>query len=79
MTNSQLFTFNTTNPSAGLQIPLVPQNGNNAVCLDINGSGLVDQSSCNAASPAASQLFTIGGGAPASTSAVTVPAGCPAV
>ena len=48
MTNSQLFAFsgNSTGP-----IPIVPQNGNNAVCLaPVNG--LLDQTACKGAAAA---------------------------
>lgn len=57
VTNSQLFAFN----GGSGPLPLVPQNGNNQVCLSIK-NGALDQSNCNAASPAADQLFTIGAG-----------------
>ncbi|KAJ7062335.1 hypothetical protein C8F01DRAFT_1252158 [Mycena amicta] len=67
VTNSQLFAFN---GGSGPQA-LVPQNGNNAVCLTVKGN-LVDQTACNGASSASgAELFTFGGkgGAVATTKA----------
>ncbi|KAF7378169.1 hypothetical protein MSAN_00241400 [Mycena sanguinolenta] len=54
---SQLFAFNgNTGPQA-----LVPQNGNNAICLTVINN-LVDQTSCNGAASASGQeLFSFGG------------------
>ncbi|KAF7334228.1 hypothetical protein MSAN_02384100 [Mycena sanguinolenta] len=62
---SQLFAFNgKTGPQA-----LVPQNGNNAICLTVKNN-LVDQTSCNgAASASGEELFSFGGST--STAAAT--------
>ncbi|KAF5389869.1 hypothetical protein D9757_003639 [Collybiopsis confluens] len=54
--NSQLFAFT---GGAG-PFPLVPQNGNNATCLTVNG-GLLDQTSCNSNTVSGNELFTISG------------------
>lgn len=66
VTNSQQFAFT----SASSPIPLVPANGNNAVCLTATGS-LLDQAACNPASPAATELFTLGGGTAAAPPAAS--------
>ncbi|KAJ7210197.1 hypothetical protein B0H12DRAFT_1157651 [Mycena haematopus] len=61
---SQLFAFN---GSTGAQA-LVPQNGNNAVCLTVNGN-LLDQVACGgAASATGAELFSFGSQAAAATS-----------
>ncbi|KIK59617.1 hypothetical protein GYMLUDRAFT_44587 [Collybiopsis luxurians FD-317 M1] len=52
--NSQLFSFD---GGAG-PFPLVPQNGNNATCLTVNG-GLLDQTSCTPSTASGNELFTI--------------------
>lgn len=54
VTNSQQFAFT----DASKAIPLVPANGNNAVCLTASGS-LLDQAACNPASPAAAEVCII--------------------
>jgi hypothetical protein len=55
VTNSQLFTFS---GGAG-PLPLIPQNGNNATCLTVNGN-LLDQTSCDPTTASGDELFTIG-------------------
>ncbi|KAI0043150.1 hypothetical protein FA95DRAFT_441227 [Auriscalpium vulgare] len=57
VTNSQLFNF----AGGAGPLALVPQNGNNAVCLTIDGTNL-DQTACNPAAPSGDELFTIGSG-----------------
>ncbi|KAJ7484523.1 hypothetical protein FB451DRAFT_1128710 [Mycena latifolia] len=65
--NSQLFAFT---GAAGPQA-LVPQNGNNAVCLTIKGNAL-DQTACGGANSATgAELFTFGGKAATTTAATT--------
>ncbi|KAJ7484522.1 hypothetical protein FB451DRAFT_1436373 [Mycena latifolia] len=67
VTNSQLFAFT---GAAGPQA-LVPQNGNNAVCLTIKGNAL-DQTACGGANSATgAELFTFGGKAATTTAATT--------
>ncbi|KAJ3826632.1 hypothetical protein F5880DRAFT_1622130 [Lentinula raphanica] len=63
VTNSQLFTFS---GGAG-PLPLVPQNGNNATCLTVNGD-LLDQTACDPSTASGNELFTISasGSSPAS-------------
>jgi len=56
VTDSQQFVFS----GATKGVPLVPLNSKNATCLQIASNGLLDQSSCNAASPSSNQLFTLG-------------------
>lgn len=56
VTNSQQFPF-----VGGNVIPLLPLNGNNATCLTSGTGSLLGQTSCNAASPSANELFTLGG------------------
>nr|GAT49394.1 predicted protein [Mycena chlorophos] len=55
VTNSQLFTFGGSLDN----IALAPTN-QAGTCLDVNSNGFLDQSSCNTASPASTQQFTIG-------------------
>lgn len=74
VTNSQLFTFN---GNLG-PIPFVPQNGNNATCLTING-GLLDQTSCDVNTASGNELFTIGSGASNNAAASAPISSAPAV
>ncbi|KAJ7438462.1 hypothetical protein FB451DRAFT_159726 [Mycena latifolia] len=74
VTNSQLFTFK----DASAPIPLAPTN-QAGTCL-FNNNGKLDSQACNVASPAATQLFTVGDAsgsapaAPATTEASTTAA-----
>src|ERR1700722_13107253 len=53
VTNSQLFTFK----GGSGPLPLLPQNGNNRVCLTINPkTNLVDQTSCSPASASGEEV-----------------------
>ncbi|KAF8316139.1 hypothetical protein DL93DRAFT_2125358 [Clavulina sp. PMI_390] len=75
ITNSQQFAFSGVPTSA---IPLIPANGNNAVCLTGTGS-LLDQAACNTASPSADELFTfVGGNGGAVNAATTTTSSSPA-
>lgn len=54
VTNSQLFDFD---PAKTTSVPLVPQNGNEAVCLTASGTTL-DNTACTPASASGSELFS---------------------
>ncbi|KAJ7716260.1 hypothetical protein DFH07DRAFT_762505 [Mycena maculata] len=60
---SQLFSF----VGGSGPLPLLPQNGNNATCLTINGNNALDQTACNAATASGAELFTFGGSAASSS------------
>ncbi|KAG8821819.1 hypothetical protein FRC17_009729 [Serendipita sp. 399] len=59
-TDSQLFPFAANTPTnQAVRLPLAPRNGKNAICFT-NNNGELDQKACNAATPNASEIFTIG-------------------